>query len=322
MSGAYSLFTQFIKGGKEFLNKVVEDSWIEDFLLDFKTLEHHSAPMTKSDMQNFAEALSGFANSDGGVIVWGIDARVINSNSPDVAQKLCPISYLKRFCSDLQRYTPQLVAPSIVGVEHYPIYESDSSDTGFVISFIPKSEVDIHMAQAKDQHRFYYRSGNSFRHMEAFMVADRFGRRPQPKLDLEYRFEQGGSSGRNIEVRLVIGIKNCGQGIALYPAIAIYESARVKLDPHGLDGNGHPGLPERIRTSSRPDDARRLFAGGVNDAIHPGTTLEVTCISIKKIPIEANDYPDVDIKYDLYCQGYSTSGQNLIFIMGFLKTLR
>jgi|GEM_PF-650393 len=321
MSGADAIFEQLRSGGLPLLHQVVADGWQEDLLLDFKTLEKHSAPMSTNDRRNLAEALSGFANSDGGVIVWGINARANNPNDPDIAKQLCPISNIKLFYSELQRDTPHVVSPGIVGVEHYLVYESDSSETGFVITFVPKSETDIHMARAKDQFRFYYRSGSSFLLMEAFMVADRYGRRPRPKLELDYRLEHGGSSGRNIYVQLVIGIKNSGQGIALYPAVAIYESSTLKLDSYGLDGNGHTGLPERLRTSNRPEDARRLFVGGANDAIHPSTTLDVTCVR-REIPLEVGDIPDLNIRCELYCQGYSASGEATVPMMYFFKKLR
>jgi len=80
LSGAISLFEQFKSGGIGLLSRLVEEEWQEDLLLEFKTIEGSCAPMAKPDRKNFAIALSGFANSDGGVIVWGVDAR---SGGPD-----------------------------------------------------------------------------------------------------------------------------------------------------------------------------------------------------------------------------------------------
>jgi len=61
---------RFIKEGKE-----------EDLHLDFKTV--NAADLKSgSDRKNFAKALSGFANSDGGIVVWGVVARRDSSYPP------------------------------------------------------------------------------------------------------------------------------------------------------------------------------------------------------------------------------------------------
>ena len=167
MSGANILFEQFKDGGIKLINQLIEEKWQEDLLLDFKTIERDSAPMGMSDRKNLAIALSGFANSDGGVIVWGVDARSERPCEPDVAKHLCPIKKLKLFCSELQRNTPHLVAPGIVGVVHFLIPKTPTaSDSGFVVTFVPKSEANTHMAMGKNQRRYYYRSGDSFLPME------------------------------------------------------------------------------------------------------------------------------------------------------------
>ena len=46
----------------------------EHLHLDFKTLRN--AELTSGDdRRNIARSISGFANSSGGIIIWGIDAR-------------------------------------------------------------------------------------------------------------------------------------------------------------------------------------------------------------------------------------------------------
>ena len=163
LSGANSLFEQFKDAGIKLISQLIEEGWQEDLLLDYKTIEGDSAPMAVSDRKNLAIALSGFANSDGGIIVWGIDARSERPDEPDVAKHLRPIKKLKLFCSELQHNTPHLVAHGIVGVMHFPIPESSTaSDSGFVVTFVPKSEANTHMAMGKNQRRYYYRSGDSF----------------------------------------------------------------------------------------------------------------------------------------------------------------
>lgn len=321
MAGADALFRQFCSGGLDLLNRVVAEEWSEDPLLDFKTLENHGAPITKRDRRNLAEALSGFANSDGGVIVWGVDARAPRRDEPDVARTLCPVSNLKLFCSELRRDTAHVVAPAVGGVRHEPILQSKDADEGFVVSLVPRSESEPHMARASDQHRFYYRSGSSFLPMESFMIADRYSRRPQPQLDLECRLEQGGSTPHELTVRVVIGIRNRGRGIALYPAVAIFETGDVVLDTYGLDGNGRTGLPERARSPRGADEGRRVFAGGADYVIHPGTALDVTCAS-RHVKVEQEPPEDMTFTYELYCEGQSQQGEVTVPLRDFVTKWR
>ncbi|MHB0980666.1 MAG: AlbA family DNA-binding domain-containing protein [Thermoleophilia bacterium] len=105
MSGARTLFDQLLEGGLELIQRTVSEAWHESPVLDFKTLDKDSAPLTKNGRRTLAEALSGFANSDGGVIVWGIDARRGRHLEPDVARELRPIDRLQLLLSDLHGLT-------------------------------------------------------------------------------------------------------------------------------------------------------------------------------------------------------------------------
>ena len=183
MDAARELFEQIINGGFDLIQKMVDEQWSEDLILDFKCTKNDKAPMVDEDKKSLAKELSAFANSDGGVIVWGIYAKSLGPTDPDVAQSHCPIKNLALFISNLQQYTPQIVSPGVIGVEHHSISDPNDSDVGYVITYVPKGQGEPHMARAKDQHRFYYRSGSSSLVMEPFMLADRYGRRPQPKLE-------------------------------------------------------------------------------------------------------------------------------------------
>lgn len=320
---AHDLFVLFKKEGIKAIQQAVDEQWQEDLILDFKLADGNIAPMTVKTRQLLAEALSGFANSEGGLIVWGIYAASANATEPDVAKKREPISGLKRFLSDLQIYTAQLVSPAIIGVEHDIIEDPPKSDTGYAITYVPKGAGEPHMARAKDQHRFYYRSGCSFVPMEAFMLSDRYGRRPQPKLELAWRVMRTGGSGTaehpiSSTIVLILGIHNAGLGVALYPALALYEDDDCKLDKYGLDGNGHTGLPLRLSPFHPAEGRWRFHVGGVNDVVHPGTVLEVTRIRYE-IPAGTAHLISQRVRYELHCQGFTRTDEVIIQVGNFLK---
>jgi hypothetical protein len=301
-------FEEIRREGPAFIERVVAEAWQEGPSLDFKTA---GSPMTKDDKKNLAEAMSGFANSDGGLIVWGVCARSDGADDPDAAKEKQPIQRLNRFLSDLHQLTPQLVSPAVIGVEHIAILDPRSPDTGYAVTLIPKSEGLPHMARAGKQHTFYFRSGSSFLPMEPFMLADRYSRRPQPKLEFEWRIEPGGTTGGpnidKIELRVFFGIKNSGAGIAMFPAIIIHSASSLRINPYRY----RMGLPEQTAFAGEMHNGRRIFGGGADYVVYPGSTLEITYGSYT-FDRASTTIPDQTISFELYCDGFSCAGRATI----------
>jgi hypothetical protein len=171
--------------------------------------------MDDSARKSFAEALSGFVNAEGGVIIWGGNCRK-NSSGEDVLQELIPVPNILKFTSELQELTPQLVAPAIVGVRNEFFEDEHGSGAGYAITYVPEGEGLPHMAMGKNQSRYMFRSGSSFLAMPHWMVADRFGRRPHPALRLI--FDDFAGSCR-------LFIENYGAATAKFPGFLLKRSA-------------------------------------------------------------------------------------------------
>lgn len=302
------LFDSFVTGGLPYLKDVVQEGMQESLHLDFKRVANDEAPLGKDDRKTLASALSGFANSDGGVIVWGVDCRSHGSRDPDTAKDLKPIRNVRRLLSDLNSYSAQLVSPGVVGVEHALILDPSEEDTGFAVSYVPRSEVDLHMAVGADQHRYYYRANASFLAMEAYMVADRFGRRPRPQLSVDFEFVEIQQTINAVatDFRYRVSITNVGKGLALYPAVT-FSSPHIHPWNYGIDGNGQTGLPLRPRTHRGSSYAVYVFAGGLDHAIYPGTTLDVTHM-VLRLARDTRITEDIAVSYGVYCEGYSAQG--------------
>lgn len=279
--------------------------------------------MAVDDRKNLAEAVSGFANSDGGVIVWGVKAHAGSKDDANVASELKSIKNLSLFISDLQKMTAELITPAVVGVEHSKIEELPGSDTGYVVTYAPRSEGEPHMARAKDQHRFYYRSGSSFQKMEPFMLADRYGRRPHPKLEIvctgQCDLGRQHLEGEGYVFSLMIGVKNTGLGLALHPALEIGSNRFFRLYEFGLDGNGGLGLPRMDIVKN----GNYFFADNSNTVVYPGRTLLVAKFKTEAIDGTDDTFytPNVKVPYEIYCEGFSISG-NLHVDMGKFSHIR
>jgi len=292
------LAARFQKLTRDDLDLYLEDRQEENLHLDFKTL---AGPQLRAadDRRNFAKALSGFANSDGGMIVWGVDARK-NDNGVDCALSLKPIAEVASLVSRLSGLTSDMVSPSVDGILHRVVYqEADAS--GFAATLVPYSETGPHMAKAALD-RYYKRSGDSFVKMEHFDLADMFGRRARPSLALFHTITTAGTKaveGRPVVIlRVVLGIENLGRGTARAPYLAVKAVQPLKVSRFGVDGNCREGLP---RLASR-DPSYVKYGGMADTVIHPNTSREVLMLT-GDYDCSASPAINLSVLYELTAEG-------------------
>jgi len=134
--------------------------------------------------------------------------------------------------------------------------------------------------------------------MEHYELAEMFGRRQRPQLEVYWNLKLGSWSGaapnRTFHVSLIVGLKNVGRGIARYPALML---TGVKKYMYGLDGNGNLGLPNRVRSDHR----KLLFGGGADDVIYPDSVLEISVLDpIENISESMSTFQCRTLDYELY----------------------
>lgn len=271
----------------------------EHLYLEFKTLSE--SPMNKDDKRNFAKALSGFANSSGGVVIWGIVAKA-KKGKPDVASGKKPIREPTSVISQLNSFTGEFVSRIVDGVEHKIIFAGEGTEEGFIASLIPQSDALPHMAGA-GLGRYYKRSGDSFYRLEHFDLEDMFGRRPKPILGLY--IEKVEAAARPFEH--IVGLENSGRGIAKFPYLHIEVSDPFEISKYELDGNGHAGIPRLATAVLKP--YQRTYGGTSDIVVYPNNRLAVTRIRPKQI-----DFPLPKVTlvadYEIFCEGVqSVSGK-------------
>jgi len=240
----------------------------EHLSLEFKSIRDPNLKR-RDDRRNLAVALSGFSNSSGGIIVWGVEARK-NDNGVDCAFALCPIEGVSLLLSRLNELTGEATSPVLHKVQHRVIKVED--DKGYAITLVPESDSGPHMAKL-GENRYYKRSGDSFYRMEHFDLEDMFGRRKRPKLDLSLR-----TRGFGKQTEIILGISNHGRGSAFAPYLAFKIPAPFKLSMYGVDGNGSEGLPRLLQ--QRNGNEWKRYGGNAQVVIHPETILEVALIHL------------------------------------------
>ena len=96
---AHTLLQELVEGGWQFVHDLASEPRQETLHLDFKVkADPRKSALDRDDKKNFSKALSGFANSAGGIIVWGVEARR-GSDDVDAAVAVHPISGLDAFLS-------------------------------------------------------------------------------------------------------------------------------------------------------------------------------------------------------------------------------
>jgi hypothetical protein len=255
-----TLFEQFDALDLNTINAYVATAQEEHLSLDFKLV--NDPDLNRVDRKTFATALSGFANSNGGLIVWGVDARK-NAQGVDCAVNVQQIDRLGRFITRLNELTGEAVNPLVDGVRHKPIV--DGNDRGVAVTIVPESESGPHMAKLGED-RYYKRSGDAFYRMEHFDLEDMFGRRKKPKLVLTSRID-----ARGLDTSIFIGVENVGRGTAKAPYLAFNVTWPFRPSLYGQ--SGLPKLQDGQHLKYR-------YGANLGFVIHAGTAHEVARVDL------------------------------------------
>lgn len=196
---AQELLDRLVRGGEAALDELIADRASEELFLDFKGSPDNGSgtKLHYSDREKLAKAISGFGNSEGGVLVWGIDCENLPAEG-DVARSKRPLKNPARFKSWLEGAVSGCTLPPHQGVEHRVIPSANSADEGFLVTLIPKSLRSPHQCIVEPhRHRYYMRVGSNFDHVPHGLLAGMFGQQPQPHIFHIWKNYGGGISGRD-----------------------------------------------------------------------------------------------------------------------------
>lgn len=229
MSRARDLFDRLLVEKETGIDRLIDERQSESLFLDFKQATHDGdvRRLHVSDLNNLAKAISGFGNSEGGVVVWGVDCRDIGQG--DVAGPKFPITDPESYKSRLDGAVSKCTVPPHSGVTNEVIDSAQGG--GFVVTYIPKYRSGP--LQVVQGSRYYYmRAGSSFEHVSYGVLAGMFGVHPESVLTHSWtqinrglRFEPQKAIGAVVIFELSIVLTNEG------PTIARHLYANVKTWP-------------------------------------------------------------------------------------------
>ena len=201
--------------------------------------------------------LSAFANSIGGLIVWGVRASK-DEDGVDCAAEVVPINQIEKFKSETERAISQAIMPRHEGIRVAMIPCAQNSKAGFLLVRVERSERRPHRCEFREK-QYFKRSGDSSIAMEHYDIEDSFKRMVVPKLDVQFLLERGrGGSypdGRVEFLEIIISLKNESPVTARYPYFMIDKV-------------------ENVNSPSQKLQAKSFF-GGPNEVIHPELSFRV-----------------------------------------------
>ena len=272
---------------------------VERLHIDFKEKTNRSHPsLEDTDRKNLAKAISGFANSSGGVLVWGIQDKTLSPK---------PIADIQLFVSSLLELAPQVTDPVVEDIDGDWI-QSDASagKDGFGLILVPESSLPPHRVLLNFgdiKNHYYFRTGGAFVVASHTQLEDMFGRRPKPKLGLHTKVIQYGSRfGGMSNVYVVLGIENKGRGTAKAPFLSIKVHSPYGINKYGLDGNYNFGL-DIIRSSIGSQETK--YGASADVVVHPGVVHEVAIVDVKAADIHksGDEVQDLVVEYKIAAEG-------------------
>jgi len=242
------------------IRQLLADRVKENIYLELKTKKDRSTPeLDDSDSWQFSRALSGFANSDGGVLVWGVE-----TDKEDRAFKLKPIAAVSDFEARLKKSLLNSVQPFVDGVRMESILEDDGSGSGYLKVLIPRSDKAPHRAMRADR-EYFRRSTEGFYRLEHFDLEDAFGRRPHPSLAMTIELVPRAGDDPHEDVRFAL--RNEGRGIARYVGAMCEFSGEVTVAATNPGWNNNTNLNQGRPVVSYADNVGVIHAVPITASI-------------------------------------------------------
>ena len=206
---------------------------------------------------------------------------------------------VRKLEEELNLLAGEWVVPAVEGFRTKPIFSDESKDQGVILVLIPKSDLTPHMCKIGKTtvelkygktkaielgHRYYRRSGSSFRVMEHSEIDDMFGRRPKPKLDVMIDISKDEA---NDIYHLNVSIENKGK------ATAKEIICRKKLFKCSEIVNNHG---PRYNPDDSVEFSDKTYALILKKPVHPDMVVQYRNYSISCV----ESYARID--FEIYCE--------------------
>ncbi|MFH1891511.1 MAG: ATP-binding protein [Candidatus Zixiibacteriota bacterium] len=194
LESAEALFDRILADGRSEIDRLISNHKSESSILEYKRSSCPSGTkLSRPDFEALRQAIVGFRNAQGGVLVWGVECTPDEFTGADVPTSIEKITDVCRYASWLNSKIGDTSVPPPIGVRNEPI-AFDNGQDGCVVTHIPELTNDICFTNEKHG-KCYVRSGSSFRPLEPKEVAILQERKRLPRM--RFCWLEAASSGRD-----------------------------------------------------------------------------------------------------------------------------
>lgn len=219
--------------------------------------------------RTWSENVGAFANSGGGILIWGIKASKRKAESPSLAPDA------EGLADWLTEQQANATDPSVQGVRVLPVFERQDSRSGFVVCLIPSSRLAPHRSIWAERD-YYGRFDDGNRALPTEILRRMFYPQVSAFLVPRASFQIASANGR-ASVHCSISLKNEGLASAVNTVVDVegvfWGTATGIWTSHNWK-TAHPGLPNRLVTES---------------VIHPGDTIQLASLAMNEGRPEMGD---------------------------------
>lgn len=282
---------------EEVLKDFIKSKTKENLNLEFKQKQDSRiGDLAQRDISNFSKALSGFANSGGGVLIWGIETN----EKDESAKKLKPINEVDNFIKRLKSSLISSVQPFVDDVRIEKIEKEGSKTKGYVKCLIPQSDKTPHRALLSGRD-YYKRSIEGFYTLTHNDLEDMFGRRQKPLLVLITDVTTYEETIPDIRA-ISFAFRNDGRAIAKYTGFFCKFNNNIELI----------GSPDRsIKDVSKINGNKPTISYSDNtNVIHPNNIVHNLGVMRFKSKDKSKK---IEATITYYCDGMLAKTENLTF---------
>lgn len=226
------------------------------------------SPNVNQDIQtHLAKAISGFSNTNGGIIIWGIQTTK-RQGGLDVLIQINPIANFSIFLKTIEKKIPALTVPPVFKYEIKSIKKKKTDISGVVVMYIPPTSGDP-VRSEKDKH-FYFRSGDQFVDAPFDLIKKLFTAAKSPDIHAVMRAQDIKLTEKNLfEIPVII----FNDSTAIGEHVVVYLEVLNEADCQKIEVS-------RLRDVSDINPGKKLYMGNVHEVLHKGISLHMGVIRV------------------------------------------
>ncbi len=249
------------------VQELIDAGDAEDQYLECKA--PHGPQFNRDMRTKLALCASGFGNSGGGVVLWGVSTVRHEASGLDVLTQIEPIGNVKRLAQQIDRALPGLTTPRLALEPSRMLHRAKVDIKGLIVTYIPPTPGDP-VQSTVDRH-FYFRSGDEFIKMPYEMLQRMFA----------------GTAGPLLRPLLEAQLVQCDEkGIWRVPIVLRNESSAAARDANVTVWVENPeacasSSGEGLRDASDVNPGRTVFVSSVDAPVFRGLEQMVGWLAVE-----------------------------------------